>query len=578
MLWGLAPQVRSIATAQRELGNFGLNTVQRRAEYAPPCSQGPGEKLYTATVFALSEEPKLSKSTPATRAELLEAIRDITLASSKLELRYSRATPQDSGRGQGRGESGRGNGGQGGGGQGGGGGGQREAEAFHTDVPAHVFNALLTRPTATGVTLSVQVHEPLGVYVEYWRAGESRKLATEPLACEPGKVAVIELQKLAPDSEYRYVLHTRGADAQQATVGEERRFVTQRAKGSTFTVAVQADSHLDSNVDPAHYVRTLENIVADRPDFLVDLGDTFMSDKYPRFRDSAAQYEAQRHYFGLACHSAPLFMVLGNHDGEYGHGRGGILEWSYAMRVERFPPPLVADGGMYSGRTGNDGGQSSNYYAFEWGDALFVVLDPFSYTTARPQGENKVLSDHAWSRTLGRAQYDWLATTLATSTAKQRFVFIHHIVGGLGKDARGGAESAPFFEWGGKNANGSDGFEKHRPGWGKPIHTLLREHRVQAVFHGHDHIFVHSELDGIAYQCLPQPGNPQGGTRSAEDYGYRSGTMLGSPGYLRLVVAPEETKVEFVRSNALATEGGRNRARLEPNGTVLHSYALPARK
>jgi len=157
-------------------------------------------------------------------------------------------------------------------------------------------------------------------------------------------------------------------------------------------------------------------------------------------------------------------------------------------------------------------------------------------------------------------------------------VFIDHIVGGLGKDARGGSESAPFFESGGKNADGSDGFETNRPGWGKPIHTLLREHRVQAVFHGHDHIFVHSELDGIAYQCLPQPGNPQGGTRSAEDYGYRSGTMLGSPGYLRLVVAPEETKVEFVRSNALAPEGGRNRTQLEPNGTVLHSCTLPARK
>ncbi|MBM3987597.1 MAG: hypothetical protein FJ294_06540 [Planctomycetes bacterium] len=106
----------------------------------------------------------------------------------------------------------------------------------------------------------------------------------------------------------------------------------------------------------------------------------------------------------------------------------------------------------------------------------------------------------------------------------------------------------------------------------------LREHRVQAVFPGHDHIFVHSEFDGIAYQCLPQPGNPQGRTRSAEEYGYRSGTILGSPGYLRLVVAPEDTKVEFVRSNAPAAEGGRNRARLEPNGTVLHSYTLPARK
>ena len=447
-------------------------------------------------------------------------------------------------------------------------------------MPAHAFNALLTRPTATSVTLSVQAHQPLSVHVEYWRTGESRRLATNPLACEPGKIAVIELDKLEPNSEYHYVLHTRAPDAKEATASEERRFVTQRAKGTSFTVAVQADSHLDSNVDPVHYVRTLENILADKPDFLVDLGDTFMTDKYPRFRDSAAQYEAQRYYFGLASHSAPLFMVLGNHDGEYGHGagKGGILEWSYAMRVERFPPPLVSEGGMFSGRTSNDGGQSSNYYAFEWGDALFVVLDPFSYTTGRPRGENKVLSDDAWSRTLGREQYDWLARTLAASTAAQRFVFIHHMVGGLGKDARGGAESAPFFEWGGKNADGSDGFEKSRPGWGKPIHTLLREHRVQAVFHGHDHIFVHSQLDDIAYQCLPQPGNPQGGTRSAEDYGYRSGTILGSPGYLRLFVSPEQTKVEFVRSNALPPEGGRNRTRLESNGTVMHSYVLPARK
>jgi len=84
----------------------------------------------------------------------------------------------------------------------------------------------------------VQVHEPLGIRIEYWRAGESRKLATEPLACGPGKVAVIELEKLVPDKESHYMLHTRGADAQQATASEDRRFVTQRAKGSTFTVAV----------------------------------------------------------------------------------------------------------------------------------------------------------------------------------------------------------------------------------------------------------------------------------------------------------------------------------------------------
>jgi phosphatidylethanolamine-binding protein (PEBP) family uncharacterized protein/predicted phosphodiesterase len=596
VLWGLAPNVRSLAAAQKSLGVFGINTVNRRPEYAPPCSQGPGEKLYTATLFALREEPKLSKSSAVTRAELLAAIAETTLATASLDLRYSRQGPAESGRGQGRAQGGQGgqggrggnaggnggnggNGGRGGGG-GGGGGGQREAEAFRTEIPAHLFNSLLTRVTSNSVTLSLQASEALDAHVTYTRLGKSDELRTKPVRCEKGLVVAIELDGLDPNTEYRYTLHTQRATDEKPQAAAERGFVTQRKPGTPFTFAIQADSHLDSNVDPQHYVRTLENIVADRPDFLVDLGDTFMTDKYPRFRDSAAQYEAQRYYFGLACQSAPLFMVLGNHDGEYGHGagKGGILEWSYQMRVERFPPPRIAEGGIFSGRTSNEGGQSSNYYAFEWGDALLVVLDPFSYTTARPRGENKVLGDDAWSRTLGREQYDWLARTLASSKATHRFVFIHHLVGGLGKDARGGAESAPFFEWGGKNADGSDGFEQHRPGWGKPVHTLLREHKVQAVFHGHDHIFVHSEFEGVTYQCLPQPGNPQGGTRSAEDYGYRSGTILGSPGYLRVHVAPESAKVEFVRSNALAADGGRNRARLEPNGTVMHSYTLAPRE
>ena len=49
-----------------------------------------------------------------------------------------------------------------------------------------------------------------------------------------------------------------------------------------------------------------------------------------------------------------------------------------------------------------------------------------------------------------------------------RFVFIHHLVGGLGRDVRGGAKPAAYMEWGGKNADGSEGFAQHRPGWVMP--------------------------------------------------------------------------------------------------------------
>ena len=83
-------------------------------------------------------------------------------------------------------------------------------------------------------------------------------------------------------------------------------------------------------------------------------------------------------------------------------------------------------------------------------------------------------------------------------------------MGGATPECRGGAEAAPFYEWGGKNADGTDGFEQNRPGWPAPIHQLLVQHRVTAVFHGHDHLYVKQDLDGIVYQEVPQPGTPGG--------------------------------------------------------------------
>ena len=51
----------------------------------------------------------------------------------------------------------------------------------------------------------------------------------------------------------------------------------------------------------------------------MDLGDTFMTHKRRGdFRETAPQYDAQRWYFGMLCADAPLFMALGNHDGESG--------------------------------------------------------------------------------------------------------------------------------------------------------------------------------------------------------------------------------------------------------------------
>jgi hypothetical protein len=264
----------------------------------------------------------------------------------------------------------------------------------------------------------------------------------------------------------------------------------------------------------------------------------------------------------------PLFFVQGNHDGEAGRwldgGTDNLAVWSNQKRKSLFPNPVP--GGIYTGNAKPDpvAGLLENYYAWEWGDALFVVLDPFWFTPRR-KGE-----DENWTRTLGREQYDWLAQTLQKSRAKYRFVFLPHLVGGQGKEARGGAEASAWYEWGGNSPEGEALFGQKRPGWPMPVHALLKQHHVQAVFHGHDHLYVHQERDGIVYQEVPQPGYGRyDNTRSAEEYGYRSGTVQGSSGHLRVSVGPRKAVVEYVRAYLPGDERDGRR-----NGAVSHRYEL----
>jgi len=127
-----------------------------------------------------------------------------------------------------------------------------------------------------------------------------------------------------------------------------------------------------------------------------------------------------------------------------------------------------------------------------------------------------------------------------------------------GRDS--GAEAAPFYEWGGRNPDGSDGFKQNRPGWPAPIHQLLVQNRVSIVFYGYDHFYAKQDLDGIVYQETAQPGYPGNGRppRSAAEYGYVNGTILGSSGHLRIKISPANATVDYVRTDR----------------SVAHSYVI----
>ncbi|MCC6488828.1 MAG: metallophosphoesterase [Candidatus Hydrogenedentes bacterium] len=446
---------------------------------------------------------------------------------------------------------------------------------FYTDVPERAFDIILCRPTDKSVTASIVAYAPMEGYIEYGLTDASLDSRTKAKPFAPQEPQTFELAGLQPGTRYCYRLLWKRPDAQDFAADEIHSFQTQRAPGTPFVFTIQADSHLDTANGGAIYERALRSELSDTPDFVIDLGDTFMTDKRGNaFREAQAQYFAQRYYLGLLCHSAPMFLVLGNHDGEsarrFDGGMDSISGWSHGRRTSLFPNPIPS--AFYSGNAIRlePLGYLQDYYAWRWGDAQFIVLDPYWFSQ-----EQNGRSKDPWDKSLGREQYVWLRETLERSDAAFIFVFIHNLVGGVDDVMRGGAEAARLFEWGGLDRNGESQFAARRPGWEEPIHDLLKRNGVAVVFHGHDHFFARQELDGIVYQLVPQPSHPGGRdlTSFANKYGYISGDFLSSPGYLRVAIDASTAKITYAH---LAGTQGESSAVKPPE--AVYEYEVRARK
>jgi phosphatidylethanolamine-binding protein (PEBP) family uncharacterized protein len=91
VLYNIPANVTQLEKNATGIGTLGNNSVNRNLEYAPPCSKGPGAKLYTYTLFALSAPPQFTvPAAQVSRDILLSAIQDRTLASAELNVYYSR--------------------------------------------------------------------------------------------------------------------------------------------------------------------------------------------------------------------------------------------------------------------------------------------------------------------------------------------------------------------------------------------------------------------------------------------------------------------------------------------------------
>ena len=468
-----------------------------------------------------------------------------------------------------------------------------QLELFRTQRATFVGKELLGRPTDTSVTVNAVPLKPMQAFFEYGPHEGAFTTQTETLQTAGDIPLETLIDGLQPNTRYDYRIRYCPPGDTKFLAGPRRTFTTQRPPNRAFTFTIQSDSHLQQSIveeDPDErelYEITMQHVAEDVPDFHIVLGDTFHSEYYLArnaldLDESLQRHLDQRPYLDLVCHSSPFFFALGNHEGEQGWRVNGVGDnlaiWATQARQQTYPLP-VPDG-FYTGNTTveNFVGLRENYYAWEWGDALFVVLDPYWYTKTKPHpyppnGGDPGSGDN-WDWTLGDEQYQWLRETLLGSDATFKFVFSHQVTGGVDTYGRGGIEAARHaiagfgsFEWGGEDPNGAYTFDQHRPDWPQPIHNLMVEARVTIFFHGHDHVFVKQDLDGIVYQECPRPCDANYGYGYYNQGMYSHGDMVHNSGYLRTTVRPQGVTVEYIRTY-LPGDG--------PSGEVAYSYLIPA--
>jgi sugar lactone lactonase YvrE len=403
---------------------------------------------------------------------------------------------------------------------------------------------LLGVPTDKSVIFNAISDKTLDAYITYGTDSSNMSLITSTTEYPANIPIEITLNRLNANTHYYYKLYYKVKDGTTYSKATSGNFFTQRAKNQLFSFAVEADPHLDEGSNYITYRNTLQNELNLKPDFLIDLGDIFMVEKFPIVDSFYMEQRSllYRNFWDKVCSSMPLFIVQGNHDTE--------LRWlstnqandpfNTATRIRKLNYPTPEPDDFYSGSQISElyVGERENYYAWNWGDALFVVIDPYGYTIEK--------TSDPWCFTLGKTQYDWFRKTLEESTAKYKFVFAHQLVGGdyIG---RGGVEYAEFYENGGNNADGTYGFDDKRPGWGKPLHQLMVENGVQIYFHGHDHFYAQQEKDGVIYQEVPQPSFPGYTTvNNAATYGYVTGTIIPNSGHINVRILGDSAQVDYI--------------------------------
>ena len=407
----------------------------------------------------------------------------------------------------------------------------------------------LARPTSTSLLVNARngssdatarlITRPVG-FPEWAAVGADR-------AAPAGDFVTWSVEGLeaATTYEYRVLLATPGEPPTNAAAAGN--FTTQRVGEVGFMAALTTDAHTGSFPEDTFPVAILDdvvrNVAADRPDFMIALGDnvawsTSREQAQPNDRGARFAYDMYRRHLGPLSPSCPHFGLIGNWEGESGKFPDESQNLVAAVRRQFTPNP--------DHRTYRQGGSpNEDYFAFDWGPVLFVALNVQTYSEPAgplPGPLDDVTRIEDW--TLGAEQMFWLERVLAGSDHPFKFVCIHHAVGGNAGNA---------FE----TLYGRGGPRAARVGEQAVLHEMMREFGVQIFFFGHDHVFLDEVVDGIHYALPGSCGAPW--KFGPEITGYRS--YWSDSGHGRLTVRPDLATVEFVSQQ----------------GTVFHRFTVEPR-
>lgn len=422
-----------------------------------------------------------------------------------------------------------------------------DAERLPSGITAASFinREYLCRPGRDSITVNMIPAQNLDAYVEYRVAPDGPSCRTEVIYNHPANEALaIVLPNLREGTPYRYRVRARSAGCLNFEGLEEHQFTTARRSGETFAFLIGADSHVAKLYlcgracrDTLTMSREIVSRMAqEEADFFIDLGDTAMThiwrDGYPAEtqQEADARYRiARAHLEGLSA-KFPTFFVLGNHEGETG--------FSGARHSDFLTGISTAARLRYTSNPPNGVNALENFYAFEWGDALFIVLDPFRYTNV---GRGPPDDPLQW--TLGEEQLAWLTETMNRSDRTWKFLFAHHLVGGAYEP------SSPYPAYGEGGAQCADVGEQAQ------VQELMERYGGH-FFYGHNHLFAHGVNDGVHYILTSAYG---GELHTNRMYLFEYENVIAEHGYTKVYVAPDRFTFRFIRASG---------------GDVLYEYTV----